>query len=70
MKLTNYTCGLIESGEVFIFKRSNKELTCEECALRCREMFAENCKFKDTCKLFLKKWPTYKYGVFKKNGHN
>lgn len=66
MKFTNYTCGIIENGEVFIFKRSNKELTCEECALRNRVMYAVNCKFKDTCKEFLSKWPTYKFGIFKR----
>lgn len=66
MKITDYTNAIVINGEVHQFKRSNKRLTCDDCSLRGKAMYTEDCKFKDVCSIFKDNWQFYKFGVFKK----
>ena len=66
MKITPYTNAIIINGEVHKFKKSKKEVTCDECSLRRKVMYAEHCEFKDVCNVFRHNWSEYEFGAFEK----
>ena len=66
MKITPYTNAIVINGEVHKFKKSKKEVTCDECSLGRLVRDFKNCAYKGVCNVFRHNWSEYEFGAFEK----